>query len=145
MMNTTRILLALSAILLWDIHRLPAPIVEEPTPTPKPKRRVAAESEAAPREPMATATKPTPAPRVSCGETWVGTASGEMHAPLASPNYADNYRIEISADEKIANWTASRWLGAKFQAPIQKNGTTLTWNYEKHDIAGKTLISASLR
>jgi hypothetical protein len=38
-MNTTRILLAFSAILLTGIHRLPAPIVEEATPTPKPNER----------------------------------------------------------------------------------------------------------
>lgn len=44
----------------------------------------------------------------------------------------------------MADWTASRWLGAKFQAPVHKTGRMLSWSYEKHDIAGKTMISASL-
>ena len=44
----------------------------------------------------------------------------------------------------MADWITSRWLGAKFQAPVHKSGRTLSWSYEKHDIAGKTMISASL-
>src|SRR6266403_4412433 len=59
--------------------------------------------------------------------------------------YSDTYNIQISADEKTVNWTASRWLGAKFQAATRRNGKTLYWSYEKHDIAGKSTINSSLQ
>jgi hypothetical protein len=140
-----RVLLPI-ALLLVTAHRLPAPIVEEPTPAPeiktKPKRHAAeAETEPKPRSEKKSAA----APAVSFAGTWTGRVSGEIHAPLTPPNYACTYKIQISADEKTANWTASRWLLAKFQAPIHKSGRTLTWSCERHDLAGKTTINASLQ
>lgn len=132
-----------SLLLVLSASRLPAPIVEEATPTPKPKRHAVPETETAPKQ--RAASKPVSTPKVLFAGTWTGTASGEMHAPLASPNYSDNYKIQISPDERTANWTASKWLGAKFQAPVQKNGRTLTWSYEKHDIAGQTMMTSSLQ
>ena len=133
------------AILLTAVHRLPAPVIETPeaTPsaTPKPRRQAASVESTSKQRAVS---KPAPA-AVSFAGTWTGRASGEIHAPLTPPNYACTYRIEISADEKTANWTASRWLLAKFHAPVQKNGRTLTWSCERHDIAGKTIISSSLQ
>jgi hypothetical protein len=137
------LLFSLGAGLLLTTHRLPAPIVEEATPTPKPKRPAVSETESPPRK--RAGSKPAPTPKVSFVGAWNGTVSGEMHAPLSSPSYSDTYHIQISPDEKTVNWTASKWLGAKFQAPVQKNGRTLRWSYEKHDIAGHTVITASLQ
>jgi hypothetical protein len=141
-------LLLIVALLLITAHRLPAPISEIETPTPapaersKPKRHVA-EAETEPKQrPMS---KPAATPTVSFAGTWTGRVSGEIHAPLTPPNYACTYHIQISADEKTANWTASRWLWAKFQAPVHKNGRTLTWSCERHDLAGMTTINSSLQ
>jgi hypothetical protein len=131
-----------AAFLLTVVHRLPAPVIETPevTPSAMPKpRRQPASSESASRQ------RAVSKPAVSFAETWTRTASGEMHAPLSPPGYSDSYAIQISADEKTANWTASKWLGARFQALVQKNGPTLSWSYEKHDLAGKTLINSSLQ
>jgi len=123
-------------VLIITAPRLPAPIVEEPTPKPgstvKPKPRVIAPP------------KPKP-PAILFAGNWRGIATGEMHAPLSPPNYSDNYNIQISADEKNVSWTASKWLGAKFQAPARRAGQTLSWSYEKHDIAGKSVINSSLQ
>lgn len=132
-----------SLLLVLGASRLPAPIVEEATPTPKPKRHAVPEAKTAPKQ--RAASKPVSTPKVSFAGTWTGTASGEMHAPLSSPSYSDTYHIQISPDERTVNWTASKWLGAKFQAPVQRNGRTLSWSYEKHDIAGHTVITSSLQ
>jgi hypothetical protein len=142
-MRSTRALRFLVAgFLLIAVHPLPAPVIETPevTPsaTPKPRRQ-SASIESAPKQ------RSVSKPAVSLAGTWTGTASGEMHAPLSPPSYSDSYTIQISADEKTASWTASKWLGARFQAPVQKNGRRLIWSYEKHDLAGKTLINSSLQ
>jgi hypothetical protein len=124
------------ALLLLAVQRLPAPIVEEPTPKPA--------STAKPQAKIITPPKPKP-PAIVFAGNWRGIATGEMHAPLSPPNYSDTYNIQISADEKTVNWTASKWLGAKFQAPTRRSGQTLSWSYEKHDIAGKSVINSSLQ
>lgn len=125
-------------LLLTSAHRSPAPIVEEATVTPKPAR-------VSKPKPKAVETTTPKAPAILFAGTWKGTATGEMHAPLASPNYSDNYSIQISPDERTVNWTASKWLWQKFQAPTRRNGKILYWSYEKHDIAGKSVINSSLQ
>jgi hypothetical protein len=131
-----------TVFLLIAVHRLPAPVIETPdvtrSATPKP-RRPPASSESGSRQ------RSVSKPAVTFAGIWTGTASGEMHAPLSPPSYSDSYTIQISADEKTVNWTASKWLGARFQALVQKNGSMLSWSYEKHDLAGKTLINSSLQ
>jgi hypothetical protein len=132
--------IAVALLLLTSAPRLPAPIREEATPAPREKPKVIAKPKAK--------IEATPKPKtiaIPFAGKWTGTASGEMHAPLSPPNYSDTYNIQISADEKTVNWTASKWLGAKFQAPTRRSGQTLYWSYEKHDIAGKSLINSSLQ
>jgi len=94
--------------------RLPAPIVEE-TPVSISKSKPIAKPKS-----KALLMPKQKQPTILFAGNWTGTASGEMHAPLASPNYSDTYNIQISVGEKTVNWTASRWLGAKFQAPVYK-------------------------
>jgi hypothetical protein len=124
-------------LLLASSERLPAPIVEEATPKPMPAM-------AKPKAKVSVGPKPKTVAILFAGN-WKGTATGEIHAPLSPPNYSDTYNIQISADEKSVNWTATRWLGARFQASTRRNGQTLSWSYEKHDIAGKSVISSSLQ
>ena len=111
------------ALLLVSAHRLPAPIVDEATPKPTPAiAKPKAKINAAPK---------TKTVAILFAGNWTGTASGEIHAPLSPPNYSDTYNIQISTDEKTVNWTASRWLGAKFQAATRRNGKTLSWELRK--------------
>lgn len=138
-MNRPTVLFFAIAVLFATTHRLPAPIVEE-TPAPREKSKVIAKP-----KPKVDATPKPKTVTILFAGNWTGTASGEMHAPLSPPNYADNYNIQISADEKNVSWTASKWLGAKFQAATRRNGKTLYWSYEKHDIAGKSTINSSLQ
>ncbi len=44
----------------------------------------------------------------------------------------------------MADWTSSAWIFAKFQASVQKNGRTLSWTTERHDIAGATTVNCRL-
>lgn len=136
-MNRPTVLFFAVAVLFATTHRLPAPIVEEATPKPTP-------AIAKPKAKVDATPKPKTVAILFAGN-WAGTASGEMHAPLSPPNYSDTYNIQISTDEKTVNWTASRWLGTKFQAATRRNGKTLYWSYEKHDIAGKSTINSSLQ
>jgi hypothetical protein len=146
MRSSSRILRALFAIVLLLItaHRLPAPISEVPetTPTPKPKsnRQV---TESAPKQ--QSATKAVTAPAVSFAGTWTGTANGRINqAVFGQKGFSSNYNLQISADERTATWTSSAWIFAKFHAPVQKNGRTLSWTCERHDIAGKTTVFCRL-
>jgi len=131
---------AVALLLLASAHRLPAPISEEETPVPREKSKLIAK----PKAKVDATPKPKP-PAILFAGNWRGVATGEMHAPLSPPNYSDTYNIQISADEKTVSWTASKWLGAKFQAPTRRSGQTLYWSYEKHDIAGKSVINSSLQ
>jgi hypothetical protein len=127
-------------LILLTAHRLPAPISEEETPRPREKSKMIAKPKT-----KGDATPKPRAPTILFAGNWRGVATGEMHAPLSPPSYSDTYNIQISADEKTVSWTASKWLGAKFQAPTRRSGQTLYWTYEKHDIAGKSLINSSLQ
>ena len=131
-------------LLLITAHRLPAPIVEETAPTPQPKvKRPAAEAETKPKQ--SPANKPVAAAKVSFAGNWTGTATGRINqAVFGQTSFSSNYKIQISADERTANWTSSAWMFAKFQAPVQKNGRTLTWTTERHDIAGATTVKCRL-
>jgi hypothetical protein len=137
-----RVLLVVG-LLAITAHRLPAPIVGETTPIPKPKvKRQAAVAESRPKP-------STPAksaiPKVSFAGTWSGTASGRINqAVFGQAPFSSGYNIQISPDERTANWTSSAWVFAKFQAPVQKNGRTLTWTTERHDIAGKTTVNCRM-
>ena len=139
-------LLCTVGLLLVTAQRLPAPISEVPeaTPTPKPKEPPPhAESESKPKQ--TTASKSITTPRVSFAGIWTGTATGRIQqAVFGQTAFSSNYKIQISPDERTANWTSSAWIFAKFQAPVQKNGRALTWTCQRHDIAGQTTIFCRL-
>ncbi len=127
-----------AALLLVTAHRLPAPIQEVATPPPKSKREaVRPKTEATP--------KPKAASTVSFAGTWTGTASGRIRQVLVGEtSFSSNYKIQISPDERTADWTSSAWMLAKFNAPVQKNGRTLNWTCQRHDFAGPTTIVCRL-
>jgi hypothetical protein len=137
-----RVLLA-GGFLAITAHRLPAPIVGETTPITKTKaKRQAAEAESRPKK--STLTK-LATPKISFAGTWSGTASGRINqAVFGQASFSSNYKIQISPDERTANWTSSAWMFAKFQAPVQNNGRVLTWTAERHDIAGKTTVNCRM-
>ena len=139
--RTVRVLLAIG-MLVVSAHRLPAPIVEE-TPTPKPKAK-SSRASAENRPKKSAASKPA-STKVSVAGTWTGTASGRINqAVFGQTSFSSNYKIQISADERMADWTSSAWIFAKFQAPVQKNGRTLNWTTERNDIAGATTVNCRL-
>jgi hypothetical protein len=131
-------------LLLITAHQLPAPIVEEATPIakPKPKRQSAdVESKSKP----STINRSASTPKAPFVGTWTGTATGRINqAVFGQTSFSSNYKIQISADERTANWTSSAWMFAKFQAPVQKNGRTLSWTTERHDLAGTTTVNCRL-
>jgi hypothetical protein len=124
--------------------RSPAPIVEETAPTPKPKvKRETSETESNAKQ--STAKKTATTANVSFAGSWTGTATGRINqALIGQTGFSSNYKIQISAGERTANWTSSAWLFATFQASIQKRGRTLTWTTERHDIAGTTTVNCRL-
>ena len=138
-----RILLALG-FLFASAHRLPGPIVEETTPIPKPKSKPrAAEAESRPKQ--SATPKPEAKSKVSFAGNWTGTASGRINqAVFGQTSFSSNYKIQISADERSASWTSSAWMFAKFQAPVRKNGRTLSWTTERHDLAGTTTVNCRM-
>jgi hypothetical protein len=133
-----------AGLLLITAHRLPAPIVEETVPTPKPKaKRPAAEAETKPKQ--SAATKSETKSNVSFVGNWTGSASGRINqALIGQTSFSSNYKLQISPDERTASWTSSAWMFAKFNAPIQKNGRTLTWTTERHDFAGTTTVNCRM-
>lgn len=133
-----------AGLLLITAHRLPAPIVDETTPTPKPKaKRQAVETESKPKRPLASKTETKS--NVSFAGNWTGTANGRINqAVFGQTSFSSNYKIQISADERTANWTSSAWMFAKFQAPVHKKGKTLSWTTERHDLAGTTTVNCRL-
>ncbi len=133
-----------AALLVISAPRLPAPISEVPETTPKPKaKRSDVESENKPKQ--TTASKSIMTPAVSFAGIWTGTASGRINqAVFGQRTFSSNYNIQISLDERNANWTSSAWIFAKFNAPVQKNGRVLTWTCQRHDLAGKTTVFCRL-
>ena len=143
MMRSTQISVVLG-LLIITTERLPAPIVEETTPPPKAKvKRTAAETEAKPKP--STTTKSASPAKVSFAGTWTGSASGRINqAVFGQTSFSSNYKIQIAPDERSASWTSSAWIFARFQAPVQKNGRTLMWTTERHDLAGTTTVNCRL-
>jgi hypothetical protein len=143
MMRSTCALLVLGVLVLTT-QRVPAPIVEENTPTPKAKaKRPAAEKEAQPKQ--SATTKSSGTTKVSFAGTWTGSASGRINqAVFGQTSFSSSYKIQIAPDERSASWTSSAWIFAKFQAPVQKNGRTLIWTTERHDLAGTTTVNCRL-
>ena len=135
-----RLLVLLTLIL--SATQLPAPVIEEEQPSPtvssKPKSRPTAD-----RKQSAGAPEKAK-PKISFAGNWSGTASGEIHAPLMPTSYSDRYNIQISPDEQTVTWTASKWFTGKFQATVRRNGNTLSWSYEKHQLTNTSIISSSL-
>jgi len=135
-------LVLISLIMLLTVHRSPAPIheVEGPTPAPKPQHV----SRKAFRE-RPTATSTPEKKTVSFAGTWKGTASGpSKQALIGTVTLTSNYNLQVSQDEKRVSWTSSAWMFAHFQAPAQKSGRTLSWTYERHDIAGQSNIAVKM-
>jgi hypothetical protein len=131
-------------ILVLTAHRAPAPIHENPeSPTPAPKRKQLHASS----QPTQERAPPKPAPEkaVSFAGTWKGTASGpSKQALIGTVTMTSNYNLQVSPDEKRVSWTSSAWMFAHFQAPARKNGRTLSWTYERHDIAGHSNIAVKM-
>lgn len=140
--ETRRVWLAISFLVI-TASRSPAPIVEESAPTPRPKlKQRATETVSKPRP---SATPKSPDVKVSFSGTWSGTASGRINqAVFGQTSFSSNYKIQISSDERTANWTSSAWLFAKFQAGVQKKGRTLSWSTERRDLAGTTTVNCRL-
>lgn len=139
-MKRITLLFSVACLLLFTAHRVPAPIVEEATPTPRPKVKPQVEAPTKQHTAKAVAT-----PKVSFAGTWTGTASGTMQQAVFGPTtLSSNYKIDISADERSASWTSSAWIFATFHASVQKHGRTLNWTCERHDLAGKTMITCAL-
>jgi hypothetical protein len=128
--------------LVFTPHRLPAPIVEEPTPRPKPKAAKPPATQSKPKQ--SPSTKAT-TPKVAFAGTWSGTATGRINqAVFGQTSFSSTYKIQISPDERTASWTSSAWMFAKFQAPVQKNGRVLSWTTERRDIAGTTTVNCRM-
>jgi len=141
-MKRLRLATLIALSMTAGIHRLPAPVVEEPSsPTP-----------AATQKPRMTParSKPERSPRVvepvvRFAGTWRGTASGRINEALfGQRGFSSDYSIEIAPDEKTVTWTSSAWISATFHAAAQKNGRLLSWTTERHDIAGRTNIICRL-
>jgi hypothetical protein len=136
-------LVLIGLIMLLSAHRSPAPIreiQESPAPSPKPRHV----SRKAPHEqPAATSTPEKKT--VSFAGNWKGTASGpSKQALIGTVTLTSNYNLQVSQDEKQVSWTSSAWMFAHFQAPVQKSGRTLSWTYERHDIAGQSNIAVKM-
>ena len=130
-----------AGILFLTAHSLPAPILEE-TPTPKPKLSHQPATSPSKSKPSTTSKREL---AVSFAGTWTGTASGRINqALIGETGFSSNYKIQISADERTANWTSSAWFFTRFQAPVQKKGRTLNWTTERHDLAGTTTVNCRL-
>ena len=132
-------------VFLLAAQRAPAPIQEvRESPTPAAKRtpphrasNKAAHDQATPKSAAEKA--------VSFAGTWKGTASGpSKQALIGTVTLNSNYNLQVSPDEKHVNWTSSAWMFSHFQAVARKNGRTLSWTYERHDLAGQSNIAVKL-
>lgn len=143
-MRGGRLAILIALGLTVGVHRMPAPVVEEPegaeSPKPAMMRKHKDSAETKPREAPLTRQS-----FVRFYGTWRGTANGRINQALfGQRDFSSTFKIEVSADERTVTWTSSAWMFARFHATAQKTDRTLSWSTERHDIAGRTAVICRL-